>query len=236
MVLCLAGGCGKQESSSTRAGGNASRSPSPVAAEKPPAVEVPNAAISQATVSSNPVPVATPSPAVAMTNAGTNLASLSPNPTNIPVPSQTPQPVTNPMVSAVSSALTSAATGVLASNLQASLVAQRLALTQTGTNQFQALAAAATNRILAALAMTNQAVSMTTNQVQVLLDRARNLTANQKYQDALDTVIQLYNTKLTPDQKQKVDALKNQIQTALAQKAAAEATSTLGGFFQGKKP
>jgi hypothetical protein len=103
------------------------------------------------------------------------------------------------------------------------------------TNQFQAMAAAATNKGLAALGMTNQALASGTNQVQALLEKAKTLTANQKYQDALGYVTQLYNTKLTPDQKQQVDALKAQIQTAMAQKAESQATSVLGGFLGGKK-
>jgi outer membrane PBP1 activator LpoA protein len=65
----------------------------------------------------------------------------------------------------------------------------------------------------------------------VLLDQAKNLTSNQKYQEALGTLTQLYATKLTPEQKQQADDLKAQIQTAVSQKAA----STLGNFLGGKK-
>ena len=79
--------------------------------------------------------------------------------------------------------------------------------------------------------MTNQGPLTTTNEVQALLERAKTLTANQKYQDALATVTELYSKKLTPDQKQKADDLKNQIQAALANKAA----SSLGDMFGGSK-
>ena len=72
---------------------------------------------------------------------------------------------------------------------------------------------------------------MTTNQVQALLEQAKNLTSNQKYQEALGTLTQLYNTKLTPEQKQQADELKVQIQPAVTQKAA----SSLGNFLGGKK-
>ena len=85
------------------------------------------------------------------------------------------------------------------------------------------------------LAITNQLGSVATNQVQALLEKARNLTSNQKYQEALGTVTQLYTTKLTPEQKQKVDDLKSQIQTAITQKATSEASSALGNILGGKK-
>jgi hypothetical protein len=104
-------------------------------------------------------------------------------------------------------------------------------LQQTGTDQLRALAAGATNRALSAVGVTNQAAVTTTNQVEALLEQAKSLTANQKYQEALGTLTELYKTKLTPEQKQQADALKVQAQTALTQKA----TSALGGFLGGKK-
>jgi hypothetical protein len=117
----------------------------------------------------------------------------------------------------------------------ANVTSQSQSIAAASTNQFQAMAAAATNKALAALGMTNQALASATNQVQALLEQAKTLTANQKYQDALGYVTQLYNTKLTPDQKQQVDALKAQIQSAMAEKAESQATSVLGGFLGGKK-
>jgi hypothetical protein len=117
----------------------------------------------------------------------------------------------------------------------ASATNQSQTMAAAATNQFQAMAAAATNKALAALGMTNQALASGTNQVGALLEKAKILTANQKYQDALGYVTQLYNTKLTPDQKQQVDTLKAQIQTAMAQKAESQASSVLGGFLGGKK-
>jgi hypothetical protein len=89
------------------------------------------------------------------------------------------------------------------------------------------LAQTATNQALAVLGTTSQLVAATSTQVEALLDRAKSLTANQKYQEALNTLTQLYATKLTPGQKQKADDLKSQIQTAVAQKA----TSALGGVL-----
>jgi hypothetical protein len=102
---------------------------------------------------------------------------------------------------------------------------------QPATDQLQALAAAVTNQVAAALGTTNQLASMATTQVQALLDQAKSLTANQKYQEALTTLTELYNTQLTPEQKQQADALKAQIQTAMSQKAS----SALDNFLGGKK-
>jgi hypothetical protein len=104
-----------------------------------------------------------------------------------------------------------------------------ISLSQTATNEARALAAAATNAVLGALAATNQAASTSTNQVQALLERAKTLSVNQKYQDALATLTEIYNTKLTPEQKQKADELKVQIETAMSQKAASSLGNILGG-------
>lgn len=104
-------------------------------------------------------------------------------------------------------------------------------LQQAGTDQLHALAGAATNGAVAAMGMTNQTASTATNQVQALLDQAKNLTSNQKYQEALGTLTQVYNSKLTPDQQQQADSLKAQIQSSMTQKAG----SALGGILGGKK-
>ena len=107
----------------------------------------------------------------------------------------------------------------------------RAGASQPANDQLQALAAALTNKVAAALGTTNQLASMATTQVQALLDQAKSLTANEKYQEALATITQLYSNQLTPAQKQQVDALKAQIQTAMGQKAG----SALGNFLGGKK-
>lgn len=93
------------------------------------------------------------------------------------------------------------------------------------------MATAITNKVASALGTTNQLASAAVTQVQALLDQAKSLTANEKYQEALATLSQLYNSQLTAEQKQQVDALKVKIQTAMSQKAA----STLGNFLGGKK-
>ena len=71
--------------------------------------------------------------------------------------------------------------------------------------------------------------------LKILSDPVARSCADNPSQDALGYVTQLYNTKLTPDQKQQVDALKAQIQAGMAQKAESEASSVLGGFLGGEE-
>ena len=94
-----------------------------------------------------------------------------------------------------------------------------------------AVPAAATQAVAEATA----AASAATSQAQTLIDQAKGLVTDQKYQEALGVVQQLASVKLTPEQQQLVDGLKAQIQTALAKKAASDAGSALGGALGGKK-
>ena len=108
--------------------------------------------------------------------------------------------------------------------------------------QVQAATTAGTNLANAAVAPMTQAATQATAQaqpaqtmVQSLIDRAKGLVADQKYSEALNTLSQLSNIKLTPDQQALVDSLKSQIQTALAKAGASDAASALGGVLGGKK-
>ena len=72
-------------------------------------------------------------------------------------------------------------------------------------------------------------------QIEGLIDKAKGLVTNEKYQDALNVVQQLSGMKLTSEQQTLVDGLKTQIQTALAKATGADAASALGNALGGKK-
>ena len=72
-------------------------------------------------------------------------------------------------------------------------------------------------------------------QAQGLIDRAKALVSEQKYKDALSSLSQLTNIKLTAEQQKSVDDLKAQIQSALAKATATDPAAALGGALGGKK-
>lgn len=214
-AMLMVSGCGKQESANPQPAENATK-PNPA-----------EAAPSSATATSLNQPAAAQpqgQPAQPASAADSSVSAANQTASNA-----VPTPVAGiPAVPAVSPTNT-------ANPAAAVMQSQPLGLSQGVSNQIQGLAAGATNGLLAGLAATNQVLSTTTNQVQALLDKAKLLTSNQKYQDALATLTQLYQTKLTPEQKQQADALKTQIQNALAQKATSGAASALGDLFNSKK-
>lgn len=73
------------------------------------------------------------------------------------------------------------------------------------------------------------------DQAQGLIDRAKSLVADQKYQDALTSLGQLSNLKLTDDQQKIVADLKAKIQAALAKVTGTDPAAALGGALGGKK-
>ncbi len=85
---------------------------------------------------------------------------------------------------------------------------------------------------------TTQALAQTQaaeQQAQTLLDHAKSLVSDQKYQEALNTVGQLTGFKLTADQQKTLDDLKSQIQSALSNATVKDAASALGNALGGKK-
>jgi vacuolar-type H+-ATPase subunit H len=70
---------------------------------------------------------------------------------------------------------------------------------------------------------------------QEIIDKAKSLVGENKYQDALNALQGLAGMSLTDEQQKIVDGLKKQIQDALAKKAAGEATSAVGNILGGKK-
>jgi hypothetical protein len=70
------------------------------------------------------------------------------------------------------------------------------------------------------------------DKAQGVIDKAQALVKDNKFQDALSTLSQLADLKLTPEQQKLVDDLKAQIQSAMAKGAASDA---VGGVLGGKK-
>jgi outer membrane PBP1 activator LpoA protein len=106
----------------------------------------------------------------------------------------------------------------------------------------EAVAPEAKTTVDTSTAAVNQVTAQATAQVnagdqqaQGLIDRAKSLVADKKYEDALASLSQLASMKLTPDQQKLVDDLKGQIQAALGKTTAGDAASALGGALGDKK-
>ncbi len=78
----------------------------------------------------------------------------------------------------------------------------------------------------------NAAEAALAQKAQALIDNAKTLVAATKYEDALKTLADLSNMKLTDAQQKIVDALKEQISKAMASKGTDEAKKAIGGLLK----
>jgi len=80
-----------------------------------------------------------------------------------------------------------------------------------------------------------KAAAESSGKVQELIDKAKSLVADNKFQDASGVLQQLGGMNLSDAQQKLVADLKEQIQKALVNKAAGGAGSSVGNLLGGKK-
>lgn len=110
-------------------------------------------------------------------------------------------------------------------------VAETKAQTQAVITETKTQTQAATEQAAAAI---NNATVTTTAQAQTMIDKAQAFVAEKKYSEAMNTLSQLTNVKLTTEQQDLVNKLKTQVQNALATQGANEGLKSVGGLLEKK--
>ena len=134
---------------------------------------------------------------------------------------ETSTPPTTKPPKAVESVMTNTPEATPATTAATTAVEQAATTAVTQTTQAVSQAAAAVSTQTTAVA----------TQIQNLIDQAKTLVGVQKYQDALDTLKQLSNFQLTPEQQNSVDVLKTQIQKLMSYPTASNAVNSAGSLL-----
>ena len=134
---------------------------------------------------------------------------------------ETSTPPTTKPPKAVESVMTNTPEATPATTAATTAVEQAATTAVTQTTQAVSQAAAAVSTQTTAVA----------TQIQNLIDQAKTLVGVQKYQDALDTLKQLSNFQLTPEQQNTVDVLKTQIQKLMSYPTASNAVNSAGNLL-----